>query len=92
MITKEVILHVAKLAHLAVSESETATLTRQLDEIFQFAESLNRWDTAGVSATAHAFPQATRFREDAPHRFENRNALLTNAPDSENGFFGVPKI
>jgi aspartyl-tRNA(Asn)/glutamyl-tRNA(Gln) amidotransferase subunit C len=84
--------HVAKLSHLAVSEEQTALLTKQLDEILVYAEELNKLDTSGIEPTAHAIPQKTPFREDKIVMFENREQLLANAPDRDNDFFGVPKM
>lgn len=84
--------HVAKLSHLAMSDSEKELLTKQLDDILGYANQLNSLDTTNVEPTAHAIPQQTAFREDVQATFSNRDQLLANAPDAENDYFAVPKI
>jgi len=92
VISRHDVEHVSLLAHLAVSEAEKELLTNQLDEIFDYAQTLNSLDTGSIEPTAHAIPQQTPFREDDVMPFDNREQLLRNAPDEENGFFGVPKM
>ena len=92
MISKQNVEQIAKLSHLAVSETEKDMLTSQLDQIFEYASALNKVNTDGIEPTAHAIPQPTPFREDTVNRFAHRDALLSNAPNRENDFFGVPKM
>ena len=84
--------HVAKLSHLAISDADKTLLVKQLDDILEYANQLNKIDTNNVEPTAHAIPQQTAFREDEITIFANRDQLLANAPDAENGYFAVPKI
>ncbi|MFH1429365.1 MAG: Asp-tRNA(Asn)/Glu-tRNA(Gln) amidotransferase subunit GatC [Candidatus Margulisiibacteriota bacterium] len=92
VISKTDVEHIARLANLAVSEEEKELLTKQLDDIFEYASELNKLDTEGIEPTAHAIPQKTPFREDVVDPFPNRQQLINNAPDEENGFFAVPKM
>ncbi|MFC1478846.1 Asp-tRNA(Asn)/Glu-tRNA(Gln) amidotransferase subunit GatC [Candidatus Margulisiibacteriota bacterium] len=92
VISKTDVEHIAKLAHLAVSEEEKAMLAKQLDDIFEYARELDKLDTGGIEPTAHAIPQKTPFREDDIDPFPNREQIINNAPDEENSFFSVPKM
>ena len=91
-ITKEEILHVAKLARLNLSEEETEKLQSDMESIIEFANTLNELDTEGVVPTAHARPMSNAFREDVIKESYDREEMLKNAPESEDGGFAVPKV
>ena len=48
------VLHVARLARLALSDAELETLGGQLGQIIDYVKQLDRLDTAGVTPTSHA--------------------------------------
>ncbi|MBR2500184.1 MAG: Asp-tRNA(Asn)/Glu-tRNA(Gln) amidotransferase subunit GatC [Clostridia bacterium] len=91
-ITKEEVLHVAKLAKLNLSEEETKKLLTDMESIIEFANTLNELDTEGVVPTAHARPMSNAFREDVVKDSYDREEMLKNAPDSFDGGFAVPKV
>lgn len=91
-ISREEVLHVARLARLAVAEEEAELLREQLGRILDSMKQLDRLDTAGVAPTAHAVSVATPLREDRAVPFGDREALLANAPDRAGDFFRVPRI
>jgi aspartyl-tRNA(Asn)/glutamyl-tRNA(Gln) amidotransferase subunit C len=91
-ISREEVLHVARLARLAVAEEEAELLREQLGRILDSMKQLDRLDTTGVAPTAHAVSVATPFREDRAVPFGDREALLANAPDRAGDFFRVPRI
>lgn len=91
-ITKEEVLHVAKLARLNLSEEETEKLQSDMESIIEFANTLNELDTEGVLPTAHARPMSNAFREDVVKESYDRDEILKNAPESEDGGFAVPKV
>ncbi len=91
-ITKEEVLHVAKLAKLTLSEDETEKLRSDMENIIEFANTLNELDTEKVVPTAHARPMCNAFREDEVKPSYARDEILKNAPMSEDGGFAVPKV
>ena len=91
-ITREEVLHVAKLARLNLSEEETEKLQSDMESIIEFANTLNELDTEGVVPTAHARPMSNAFREDVIKESYDREEMLKNAPESEDGGFAVPKV
>jgi aspartyl-tRNA(Asn)/glutamyl-tRNA(Gln) amidotransferase subunit C len=91
-ISKEEVEHVALLARLELTEAEKDTYTEQLNSILEYAELLNKLDTTGIPPTAHPLPIKNVFREDVVKPSLDREAVLANASDAENGFFKVPKI
>ncbi len=91
-ISKEEVLHVAKLARLKLSDSEAEALSADMESIIGFANKLNELDTDGVVPTAHAIPMSNAFREDVVKPSYDRDAMLANAPSAEDGGYTVPKV
>ncbi|WP_206812186.1 Asp-tRNA(Asn)/Glu-tRNA(Gln) amidotransferase subunit GatC [Paradesulfitobacterium ferrireducens] len=91
-ISRKDVEHVALLARLELTEEEIEAYTGQLDSILEYAAMLNRLDTDNVEPTAHAVPLHNVLRTDEVRRSIEREKALQNAPDSEDGFFRVPKI
>jgi aspartyl-tRNA(Asn)/glutamyl-tRNA(Gln) amidotransferase subunit C len=91
-ITREEVLHVARLARLALSDADADRLRAQLSDLLEYMKQLDRLDTRDVVPTSHAVEMGTPFREDVVRPFGDREALLKNAPDREGDFFRVPRI
>ena len=84
--------HLAKLSRLRFNEEELHDFTEQLDEIFNYAKSLQDIDTEGIAPSTHALPLQNVFKEDAIHTCKDIDKLLENAPDIENNSYKVPRI
>jgi aspartyl-tRNA(Asn)/glutamyl-tRNA(Gln) amidotransferase subunit C len=91
-ITKEEVLHVAKLARLELSKEAIVTFAGQIDKILAHVDSLQKVDTRGVVPTSHAISLTNAFREDEVRAPLERDLSLANAPEKEDGSFIVPKI
>jgi len=91
-ITREEVLHVARLARLSLSEAEVDRLRDQLDNILDYIRQLDALDTRDVIPTSHAVEMGTPFRDDAVRPFGDKEAILSNAPDRVGDFFRVPRI
>lgn len=91
-ISREEVLHVAKLARLELSSEEIERLTDQLSNILTYVEKLNQLDTKQVEPTSHVLSISNVFREDRARPPLPVEKALENAPDSEGTFFRVPKI
>jgi len=91
-ITREEVLHVARLARLSLSEGEADRLREQLGNILSYIRQLDALDTKDVVPTSHAVEMGTPFRDDAVRPFGDKEAILANAPDREGDFFRVPRI
>jgi aspartyl-tRNA(Asn)/glutamyl-tRNA(Gln) amidotransferase subunit C len=83
--------HVAKLARLALTPEEQATLGRQLADILRAVEQLAEVDTTGVEPTVFAGPEGA-FRAPGQRIVITAEERLANAPDSTAGAFRVPKV
>lgn len=91
-ISREQVEYVGKLARLELAEEEIATNTEQLNSILEYAAMLERIDTEDIAPTAHAVPLHNVLREDVLKPSLDREKVLANAPEAENGFFKVPRI
>lgn len=91
-LTKEEVKHVAHLARLAITEEEAEKFAEQLGKITDFAEQLNELDTTNVEPTSHVFPIANVLREDVAKPGLDREKVLLNVKEHENGQIKVPSI
>ena len=91
-ISRDDVLHVARLARLDLGEAEVDTFTGQMDAILAYVEKLNELDTAGIVPTSHAVPVENAFREDVVRPSLGVDHALANAPDRVEDFFRVPKV
>lgn len=91
-ISEEQVQHVAKLAKLSFSKEELHQFTDQLDEIITMVETLNEVDTTGVAFTSNVTEEFNVIREDVTTDGFDREELMKNVPESEDGFIKVPAI
>jgi aspartyl-tRNA(Asn)/glutamyl-tRNA(Gln) amidotransferase subunit C len=91
-ITKEEIIHVGKLARLHLDDTAVALYEKQLGDILDYVDTLNRLDTQGVVPTSHAIVINNAFRDDVVRPSISVDRALANAPEPEDGSFVVPKI
>jgi aspartyl-tRNA(Asn)/glutamyl-tRNA(Gln) amidotransferase subunit C len=89
-ITKETVLHVAKLARLELTEQEVVTLQRDLGKILEHVEELNQLDTAGVADTSHVAAERAPLRPDLVQGSLETERALSEAPRRAGGGFAVP--
>jgi len=91
-ITREDVLHIARLARLELSESELETMRAQLDSILTYIDRLKALDVTGVEPTSHAVPLVNVMRDDEVVPPFPQDEMLRNAPDRVGEFFRVPRI
>ncbi len=91
-ITREEVLHVARLSRLSLSSAEVDRMREQLGDIIAYIRQLDRLETSEVVPTSHAVEMGTPYRDDSVHPFGGKEEILKNAPDREEDFFRVPRI
>jgi len=91
-ITREQVLHVAKLARLELSEEELERMREQLSAILDAVGKVAELDLEGVEPTAHPLDLVNVLADDVPRPCLSREEALANAPGPEDGFFGVPAV
>jgi aspartyl-tRNA(Asn)/glutamyl-tRNA(Gln) amidotransferase subunit C len=91
-ITREQVVHVAKLARLELTEEELERMQDQLSAILEAVGKVAELDLAETEPTAHPLDLVNVLAEDEPRPCLPREEALANAPDPEDGFFGVPAV
>ena len=91
-ISPEEVQHVANLAHLALEADELARVGRELNRILEYFQNLQELNTNEVAVTSHAIAMENVYREDQPRQSLPVDEVLSNAPDSADVFFRVPRI
>ena len=91
-ISKEEILHIAKLADLEITDEEIEKYALNLQDILNFANIVNNAPVEGLNITVGANEKKNVFRKDEVKVFEDNEALLQNAPSEEQHMFKIPKV
>lgn len=84
--------YVARLARLTLSDEEKDEFVVQLNDILTYMDKLNELDTKEVQPTSHVISVKNVFRADEIRESLSREPSLGNAPETEKGFYKVPKI
>ncbi len=89
-ISREEVLHVARLARLELSEDEVARFQEQLSAILEAVGKVSELDLADVDATSHPLALVNVWAEDEPHVSLDVEEAFENAPDRDGDLFRVP--
>ena len=91
-LSREDVLHVARLARLDLTDEEVDRYTDQLAAVLEHAADVEALDTSGVPPTAHPLPLENVLRADEVGPSLDRDEVLDQAPARESGRFRVPPI
>ena len=90
-VTIETVAHVARLARLSLTRDEQETFARQLDQVLDYAASIQALDLADVEPMSH--PGASgALREDGARDAQVEREALAAAPDASERLFRVPRV
>jgi aspartyl-tRNA(Asn)/glutamyl-tRNA(Gln) amidotransferase subunit C len=89
-ISREEVLHVARLARLDLSGDEVARFQEQLSAILEAVSKVSELDLSDVPPTAHPLEIANAWAEDEPRPSLTRDEAFANAPDRDDNHFRVP--
>jgi aspartyl-tRNA(Asn)/glutamyl-tRNA(Gln) amidotransferase subunit C len=89
-ISKEEVLHVARLARLELSDDEVEKFQEQLSDILEAVSKVSELDLADVPPTAHPLEIANAWAEDVPHDCLPLDDVFANAPDRDGDYFRTP--
>ncbi len=82
-----------KLSYLEIADEKREEIISQLSEIVSFVDNLSELETNDIDPTFSMTDKGTSLREDIPASSkEVSDSILSNAPESEDNFFIVPKI
>ena len=91
-VSREELLHIAKLSNLKINDEEIDNYRLNLEDILNFADIVKNANVDELDETIGANDNFNVFREDVLKEFEDREALLANAPERERDMFKVPKV
>jgi aspartyl-tRNA(Asn)/glutamyl-tRNA(Gln) amidotransferase subunit C len=91
-VDQETVRRIARLARIAVTEDDVPHLQGELNAILAFVEQLNEVDVEGVEPMTSVTPMAMKKRQDVVTDGGYPQAIVKNAPATEDGFFLVPKV
>ena len=92
-VDKSTVARIAQLARIKVPEEDLDALADELSKIVGWVEQLDEVDTGGVAPMAStAEGTVLRQRDDVVTDGNCREAVLSNAPETTNGYFVVPKV
>jgi aspartyl-tRNA(Asn)/glutamyl-tRNA(Gln) amidotransferase subunit C len=83
---------VAALARLSLSDDEAERLAVELDSFLGYIETLRELDTSEIEPTSHPIPLPTPMREDLAEAPLDAELAVSNAPESAETAFLVPKV
>ena len=89
-ISRDEVVHVARLARLELSEEELERFAGQLDAILEAVGKVSELDLSEVEPTLHPLALANVSAEDEPHESLSVEDALVNAPEREGDAFRVP--
>jgi aspartyl-tRNA(Asn)/glutamyl-tRNA(Gln) amidotransferase subunit C len=89
-ISRDEVLHVARLARLALTDDEVERLTGELGAILEAVGIVAELDLVGVPPTSHPLDLVNVWDEDVPRPSLPLEDVLANAPDTDGAHFRVP--
>jgi aspartyl-tRNA(Asn)/glutamyl-tRNA(Gln) amidotransferase subunit C len=90
MITNDEVLHVARLARLALSEAEIEPMARELSAVLDHIATIAELDLDRVAPTSHVVEMSGALRADEPRPSLPRDVALAQAPAVSDSGFLVP--
>jgi aspartyl-tRNA(Asn)/glutamyl-tRNA(Gln) amidotransferase subunit C len=89
-ISRDEVLHVARLARLELSEAEVERFREQLSAILDAVSKVQELDLADVPPTSHPLEVVNVWHDDEPRPSLPVEEALANAPDRAGDLFRVP--
>jgi aspartyl-tRNA(Asn)/glutamyl-tRNA(Gln) amidotransferase subunit C len=91
-ITRDDVLHVARLARLEIPEDEVDRVRDELGAILDAVGKVAELDLSDVEPTSHPLAVVNVWRDDEPRPSLSPEDALANAPDPVDGAFRVPAV
>jgi aspartyl-tRNA(Asn)/glutamyl-tRNA(Gln) amidotransferase subunit C len=91
-ISREEVLHVARLARIGVSDEDVEKFTRQLSNILENFTALQQLDTENVPPTSQSIPLVNVMKPDEVRQSLPQDDVLKNAPNREGEFFRIRAV
>ena len=86
-LSREEVLHIARLSRLGVSDEEVTRMSRQLSDLLEHFQNLQQVDTEGVPPTAQSIDIRSVMRDDVIAPSLSPEEVLSTAPRREEDYF-----
>ncbi len=83
---------VAMLARIEIKKEEEASLIDELNNILGWVDELQKIDTKDIKPMLSVFNESMHMRKDESKLKYSNEQITKNAPNSNSGFFVVPKV
>jgi len=91
-VNENTVRHIARLARIALADEQVAPMADELNGILRWIAQLQEVDIAGVAPLTSVVNQQLKMRDDVVTEGREADALMANAPRTEDHFFVVPKV
>jgi aspartyl-tRNA(Asn)/glutamyl-tRNA(Gln) amidotransferase subunit C len=91
-IDEQLIAKLETLSKLKLSDEERVQLQSELSAMIDMFAKISKVDTGNTPPLIHLTDSYNIMRTDVSVTDSGREDLLSNAPQSKNGFFAVPKV
>ena len=91
-ISKEELLHIAKLSDLEIKENEIEEYLKNLEDILNYTETIDKIDVSKLDETIGATEDYNVFRKEEVKQFDNIDQMMENGPEVDRNMFKIPKV
>ena len=91
-ISKEELLHIAKLSDLEIKENEIEEYLKNLEDILNYTETIDKIDVSKLDERIGATEDYNVFRKDEVKQFDNIDQMMENGPEVDRNMFKIPKV
>jgi aspartyl-tRNA(Asn)/glutamyl-tRNA(Gln) amidotransferase subunit C len=89
-ITRDEVLHVARLARLELTDDEVTKFQEQLSAILEAVSKVSELELGDIPPTAHPLEIENAWAEDEPRECLSLDEVFANAPDRDGDYFRMP--
>lgn len=83
---------IASLARLRPDQQERRKLLHDIEQIVDYIENISSIDTSGITPMRHPPWQFIGLREDIANAEGNPDLFQQSAPESQEGYYLVPRV
>ncbi len=91
-VDRDTVRRIARLARIALPEERVGAMEKELNGILRWVEQLQEVNVEGVQPMTSVVAQKLKMRDDVVTEGDQAEAVVANAPQSEDNFFLVPKV
>lgn len=91
-VSKEELLHIAKLSDLNLRENEIDEYLKNLDNMLEYVKVIDNADVESIKETIGANDNINVFRKDEVKTFENMEDLVNGGASVEQNMYKIPKV